>query len=630
MQRPLFRTDLVCKAVDAGDGQRMVDVTDPGSGSTFRFYELEYAIACAMDGTRTRDELASWAQAELGIDPEPSELETVITTLDSLGYLTELSDVELAASTAVAAPSPIAPSEDTTAPRRMPAAAPPASTRQPSPIAAGQDGGDVELGAPGRSPVFDRPGGAPPVAAPDIELGTAGLSDPVAPRPAAAATATPVLELGASGRSLVPDAGDEATDFTTEDQPTNVKPVVGGSREFGDEVSVDLSQQFKLDAVEVKEAVRQSRVMQAVEVPAELGEEYEATRPAPLEGRIDPALEATQVGAPLAVADESSRPVVLPEAPAAAATATAPTIMGLAPARPPAMAAEPVRAAAPASAPAAAAPATAATAATAVEPPRKKASVGAIIFLVVLLAVVGAAGLYVYLTYLKDDTGTRRAPRAAVTEPVEPVEPVEPPPPPPPPTATLSAGTVDPTVVVAPQAGVVAWVAEAGAAVDAGAPVVKLAGSEAIEKDIGRLQNRIKFYQDTYDQAAARDDKAAMRAAEADVKRKQGDVDKALARLAALSVAAPAAGVVQPTVAARAQVAAGAEVATITPPGEPVATFASPAKPLSVGGKVEVQHKDDAKKLALCEVTAIDDGGATVSCPADGPLAAGDDVILAP
>ena len=86
MQNPRFRTDLVSKPVEE-DGQRFVDVTDPDSGKTFRFYEVEYAVACAMNGDRDVVALAEWARSELGLEPSPNELETVISTLGDLGYL---------------------------------------------------------------------------------------------------------------------------------------------------------------------------------------------------------------------------------------------------------------------------------------------------------------------------------------------------------------------------------------------------------------------------------------------------------------------------------------------------------------------------------------------------------------
>src|SRR6188508_2405255 len=86
MDRPSFRNDLVARPLDDG-GQRFIELTDPDSGHSFRFYEIEYAIACAMDGERDVDELADWAKYELGVDPSRDEIQTVIGTLGDLGYL---------------------------------------------------------------------------------------------------------------------------------------------------------------------------------------------------------------------------------------------------------------------------------------------------------------------------------------------------------------------------------------------------------------------------------------------------------------------------------------------------------------------------------------------------------------
>ena len=84
--RPRFRTDLVAEPIDDG-GHRFIDVIDPDNGNVFRFYDVEYSIACAMDGERDVPGLVRWAKEELGIEPSPSELATVITTLGDLGYL---------------------------------------------------------------------------------------------------------------------------------------------------------------------------------------------------------------------------------------------------------------------------------------------------------------------------------------------------------------------------------------------------------------------------------------------------------------------------------------------------------------------------------------------------------------
>ncbi|HUS63103.1 MAG TPA: hypothetical protein VMZ28_01125 [Kofleriaceae bacterium] len=96
--RPIFRTDLVAKPIDGGNGSdRLVEVTDPDSGKSFRFYEIEYAIACAMDGERDLPGLAQWANIELGLEPGEAELRTMIGTLGELGYLEGVAGAQPAA-----------------------------------------------------------------------------------------------------------------------------------------------------------------------------------------------------------------------------------------------------------------------------------------------------------------------------------------------------------------------------------------------------------------------------------------------------------------------------------------------------------------------------------------------------
>jgi hypothetical protein len=86
LERPRFRSDLVAQPLEE-EGVRYVDVTDPASSQTFRSYDVEYSIACAMDGARDLDNLAEWTRVELGIEASAEELSSVINTLAELGYL---------------------------------------------------------------------------------------------------------------------------------------------------------------------------------------------------------------------------------------------------------------------------------------------------------------------------------------------------------------------------------------------------------------------------------------------------------------------------------------------------------------------------------------------------------------
>ena len=84
--KPRFRNDLVAQQLEE-EGVQYVDVTDPNSGSTFRFYDVEYSIACGMNGERDLAGLVEWARADLGIETSPEELGQVMSTLAELGYL---------------------------------------------------------------------------------------------------------------------------------------------------------------------------------------------------------------------------------------------------------------------------------------------------------------------------------------------------------------------------------------------------------------------------------------------------------------------------------------------------------------------------------------------------------------
>ena len=84
--RPRFRQDLVAEPIEDG-GARFIDVLDPDSGTLFRFFEVEYSLACAMDGQRDVAGIVRWAEEELGLKASPKEVKNVILTLGGLGYL---------------------------------------------------------------------------------------------------------------------------------------------------------------------------------------------------------------------------------------------------------------------------------------------------------------------------------------------------------------------------------------------------------------------------------------------------------------------------------------------------------------------------------------------------------------
>src|SRR5262245_51638831 len=99
--RPRFRQDLIAESIEDG-AARFIDVLDPDNGTLFRVFEVEYSLACAMDGQRDVPGIVRWADEELGLKTNAKEVKNVILTLGDLGYL------EGAAAAAAAASAPAA------------------------------------------------------------------------------------------------------------------------------------------------------------------------------------------------------------------------------------------------------------------------------------------------------------------------------------------------------------------------------------------------------------------------------------------------------------------------------------------------------------------------------------------
>ncbi len=85
-ERPYFRPDLKSQLLLRG-GKRFVEVSCPQTGTSFEFFETEYAVACGMDGYRDLDGLLSWSKEELGFQPSAGDMKAVVDKLSSLGYL---------------------------------------------------------------------------------------------------------------------------------------------------------------------------------------------------------------------------------------------------------------------------------------------------------------------------------------------------------------------------------------------------------------------------------------------------------------------------------------------------------------------------------------------------------------
>ncbi len=577
--RPRFRTDLVAQPIE-DKGQVFVDVTDPDTGATFRFYEIEYSVACAMDGARDLEALRAWARDELGVEPSHEELSTVVATLDELGYLDH---------------GPGAPSAASTIPGG--AEAPRAS--------------DVELGSAGVSP-----GSAPrpKAAAEDMALGQAGAGS----RAEAAVPATSGAQGEASFEGLMEDdagssegsragtnpfartslpiqagEGDEeavpakpassmgsggalrdrARQTDDEDGPTNIPAPQSQFDE--EEVSVDLSDHLSIGTDDVKEAVRQSQVMKIPEAP---------------EADAEPA-KASEDAAKKKAADKAEK------------------------------AAKEQKADKPASKSASKSAEMAAVAKPKEPPPAASEGSGLRVALVVILvfALLGGAGYYaVFHLGILDDGDSQAAAPADAAEPAAPPQP----------TAVLSEEDVEPVFLEASDAGEVSWIAETGAAVAEGDEVLRLAGYEERAEALGERIDEETELQDRLDQATAEDDRRRMQRIESRVEDAQAQVAEAEAELEAYRVLAPQDGIFEADVELGDELEAGDPMGVIAAEPRHIGVFEIDTAEAFSEGQAVTLTSEGAGEVASCEVTAAGTMTITVACPTSSPFGPGDTVGL--
>jgi hypothetical protein len=250
LERPRFRQDLVAEPIEDGN-TTFIDVMDPDSNTVYRFFEVEYSLACAMDGERDVAGVVRWAQEELGLSTNANEVKSVIATLGELRFLDGGDAAHARPDAAHARPD---------AAHARPDAAQPAAgsslrgTGATPSAPATKDDDELKPGV-----VVGEKHAQTPV--PDMELGRAGGTAPAAAYAAAAvATDATDVELGAGV-----SAGVRAPAASLAKADDIALGVPGRS-----DVSVDLSEQVKPSANDVKEAVRASKVMTAVELPDEL------------------------------------------------------------------------------------------------------------------------------------------------------------------------------------------------------------------------------------------------------------------------------------------------------------------------------------------------------------------------
>ncbi|HVY40729.1 MAG TPA: hypothetical protein VHM31_22475, partial [Polyangia bacterium] len=164
---PRFRQDLATSPVEA-DGVPCVDVSDPRTGTSFRFYDFEYQLALQLNGQPLTG-VVSWASEAFGADLTPDGVTEFASRLRELGFLE--GDAPTTEEMPIASPPSAEESGENPADEWMTAQS--AQTAQFVPDAA-------MLGGDARTPMPER---NPPPAQPAVPERTP-LPEPVAAAPA--------------------------------------------------------------------------------------------------------------------------------------------------------------------------------------------------------------------------------------------------------------------------------------------------------------------------------------------------------------------------------------------------------------------------------------------------------------
>jgi hypothetical protein len=603
--RPRFRQDLIAETVEH-QGARFIDVMAPEGYDVFRFYEVEYSLACGMDGERDVAGIVKWAQDELGLTPSPQEVRTVIAALGDLGFIESAAAAE---AEAAAAPE-------------MVVAEPSGRAARPTPsgfdLGAGGDHGDTE-----RSAVIPL--------APDLALGAEGAPRAARPTPQAHDV---VLEISDPGEALDPGV-----------QPDPQADV--------SDVSIDLSDHIAVRPDDVKEAVRASRVMSAVEPPADADDAIDAiqviqdppTAPAsafdaPTVARIpDPAMLAELTPRPPPSFSRSSEPspsVSVRTSDSHKAQGDLPTAdtirVGKTQLRAPANTVKP-----PVELPGA--PVTVKVDKP-MPPPMARSGTSPLLLVVLILAVLGAGVFFAWKYVLERpaiDVDTSSAP---VPAPVKPAPP--PPPPPPPPTAKIVLEAPDPDDVKVMRQGQLESIPANDTAVKETEVIAKLKGYKPLEAAVNAMNNDLTRQRALLDAAGkvldtahAAGNKAREAAAQAEVNERRkliANKESALtakrADLDTYQVRAPKNGTFVPAAKPNAVVAADSIIGKLLREPIPVATFKlGNTHSFAGNGSVEISvHKGEQR--VTCTVADVQSDSVKLVCPPDPELTEGLEVAL--
>ncbi|MGE0396107.1 MAG: hypothetical protein AB7T06_05230 [Kofleriaceae bacterium] len=578
--RPRFRQDLVAELVEEG-GQRFIDVADPDSGHMFRFFEVEYSIACGMDGQRDVAGIVKWAQDELGFSPTANEVQAVISQLSTLQFVGADRTVDAAATKG--------------APRA-------------EELAKGVVVGKQANSTPSM----------------DVELGKAGTSAPVRDEKLPAAE----FALGASGASPAKQQAKAPVEDIALGSPGAPEVRKPAASPPAADVSTDLADQFALKPGDVKEAVRQSKVMAAVEVPKDLLE-AEAKPAKPVEKPAPkPEPAPTKQPEPVKAKEPEKKPEPVEKKPEPVK------------AKEPEKKAEPVKAKEPEKK---------------AEPVEKKPvelkkqpvvekqpvappapqGVSPLLISILILVVIGAGAFFVWKFVInKEETAQNTPPPKK-----------EPPPPPPPAEATSKIVMETPPEldIKAPAAGALESIEAADTDVKAGDVVATLVGAKAAQTELDKMAADLEKLQPAVDTAqAAYDAETQKENNEAGVKAAQAKLDRAKkpltdkqnaqktkqAELEKLVIKSTGDGklvaVGETPLKVGDKVTADQVIAKVARPTMPVATFKIPTgTKIAADGSLSIVAGD---KTVVCTVSDAQVETVKVTCPADAGLADGADV----
>ncbi len=610
LSNPSFRYDLHTEAL-VESGNRYVDVSCPESGTSFRFYEVEYAVACGMDGERDVGAIVNWAKSELALVTTKEEVKAIIGKLASLDYLDASEDMAATVPTSTSVKVPAAKTIEDASSGKL-AASTEIELGYPTPHAPAPlppADADFQLGDSG---ISSRKGSDTiPVSSANVELGVAGSKRATAAAPLADSSG---MELGDSGNAA------EAVQTPSSS------------------VSTDLSQTFRIDKDEVKAAVRASKVMSAVELPEDLMAELDAAKEeklAEIQAEAEDPSEAETVDVENPVrAAEAVNPVVneSPVAPVAKVdTPIAKTLIGEGPKKSDDEKGSEAATILPQT-PTKVTPEQQSAVVTPAPDDATSRKPSARYWLwALLLIVVAAAAVYYYMEYVRGDkasaSSTSKAPKvenAAPPADVVPPAPVVP-------SSTLSVA--DP--VVSPQAagksGQSAFVIETGTEVDEGAVLVKLKGATKGEAAVAKNEKSLADYQLRLTRLQKGKKVTKIKAMQANVTRKEVELAKAKNRLDKLLIRSDSKGMVEVLIKPGAAVTEETVVAKVTQPAQTIAIFKIPANSshsgISVDDKVTVVSKKDASVTATCTVIAEKgESQVTLACP--DSLPAGTEISL--